>query len=459
MANNERIVIVGGGPAGIAAANELASAGRAPLLLDRDNIPGGLSRTLEHKGFLFDIGGHRFFTPYDEIRAIWLDVMGDEMLRVRRMSRIYYQNRFFKYPLSVVDALGNLGAWESFRCMLSFLKFHFFPVKADSFEGWTSNRFGKRLYEIFFKTYSEKLWGIPCRLLSAEWADQQIEGLSLWAAIKRALSSGKGPKTLTEEFFYPRRGPGEFYRRYQDRAEKAGAEFQLDQTVVRIRHDQGRVTGVVSKTTGGNTETETPAAGLISSLPLPVLIEMLDPPAPPEVREAAKRLRFRNYLVVNIILDQDKLFLDQWIYIQTPGVRLARIQNYKNWSPDMVPDPKMTSLGLEYFASSDESFWEAPDAEVIAWALADLEKIGIMTERHLKDAFVVRQRNAYPIYEIGYRRHLDVVRDYVIGIPNLQTTDRAGLFRYCHSDLALKMGLSAARNLMGKDRVDLWKIA
>lgn len=459
--SERRIVILGGGPAGIAAADFLAAEGRAPILLDRESMPGGLCRTLSFKGFLFDIGGHRFLTPYDEIRKIWLDIMGDEMLHVRRMSRIYYQNRFFKYPLSTFNALGNLGVFESFRCMVSFVVFHLFPMKGDSFESWMSNRFGKRLYEIFFKTYSEKLWGIPCKSLSSEWADQRIEGLSLWVAIKRALFGnwGKGPKTLTEEFLYPRTGPGEFYRRYQARAEKAGAEFKLGQSVTRIRHENGRVVSVVSKTGPNSAELETPAEGLISSLALPAMIEMLDPPAPPEVREAAKKLRFRNYMVVNVILDRENLFPDQWIYVQSATVRLARIQNYKNWSPDMVPDSKMTSLGLEYFSSSDESFWTLPDAEVIAWALADLERIGVVAQTELKDAFVVRQKNAYPIYEIGYRKNLDIVRQFLAGIPNLQTTGRAGLFRYCNSDLAMKTGLHAAKNLLGQGPLDLWSIS
>lgn len=453
-------IILGGGPAGLAAAHELTRAGEKALVVDRDESPGGLCRTVEFKGFLFDVGGHRFLTKYPEIQQLWLDVMHDDMLHVRRMSRIYYRNRYFKYPLSAANAFANLGPAEVARCVASFVKYRLRPIESRSFEGWMCNRFGRRLFEIFFKTYTEKLWGIPCKTLSSDWADQRIENLSLGKAVRQALlgRAVSGPKTLTEEFLYPKTGPGEFYRRFQDQIVRSGAEIRHSTEVVRVRHDGRRVTSVVTKAVGSNVEEEREASAVFSSIALPRLVAMMDPAPPEPVLEAARQLKYRNYLVVNAIMNRENLFPDQWVYVQSPEVRLARLQNYKNWSPHMVPDPKKTSLGLEYFASTEESFWQLPDSELIAWALSDLEKVGLGSPADMLDAFVIRQRDAYPIYSQGYRQRLDEVRSWLATLPNLFPVGRAGLFRYCNSDLALLLGYYAARNFLGTAKHDLWNV-
>jgi len=453
-------IILGGGPAGLAAAHELTRAGQKPLVVDRDQAPGGLCRTVEFKGFLFDVGGHRFLTKYPEIQKLWHDVMGDDMLSVRRMSRIHYRGDFFKYPLSIPNAVANLGPLEAIRCIASFLQFRFNPIESASFEGWMYNRFGRRLFDIFFKTYTEKLWGIPCKTLSSDWADQRIENLSLGKALKQALfgRAQRGPKTLTESFLYPKTGPGEFYRRYQDQISAAGAEIRHATEVVKIRHEGGKVKSVVTRSLASGVEEERPATAVFSSISLLRMLQMLDPAPPEEVLRASRELRYRNYLVVNAIMDRENLFPDQWVYIQSPEVRLARLQNYKNWSPYMVPDPKKTSLGLEYFASSDESFWNLPDSELIAWALSDLERVGLGSRKYLLDAFVIRQRDAYPIYNLGYKKHLTVIREWLKTLPNLFPVGRAGLFRYCNSDLALLLGFYAARNFLGTAKHDIWNV-
>ncbi len=454
-------IILGGGPAGMAVAHELTRAGKKPLMLDRDEAPGGLCRTVEFKGFLFDVGGHRFLTKYPEIERLWQDVMQNDMLRVTRMSRIYYRNKFFKYPLSAMNAFANLGPSEVLHCIISFIQYRLKPIESESFEGWMSNRFGRRLFEIFFKTYTEKLWGIPCKTLSSDWANQRIENLSLGKALRQALfgRARGGPKTLTEDFLYPKTGPGEFYRRFQSLVARSGTEVRHATEVVKVRHAGGKVTSVIMRSVKSGVEEEREASAVFSSIALPRLIEMLDPPPPPEVLAAARSLKYRNYLVVNAIMRRENLFPDQWVYVQSPEVRLARIQNYKNWSPFMVPDARKTSLGLEFFASSDEAFWNMPDSEIIAWALSDLERVGgLGSPNDCEDAFVIRQPYAYPIYDQGYKKRLAVVRDWLASLPNLFPVGRAGLFRYCNSDLALLLGYYAARNFLGTGHHDLWNV-
>ncbi|MGB6867915.1 MAG: FAD-dependent oxidoreductase, partial [Candidatus Aminicenantaceae bacterium] len=363
-ASKEHVHIIGAGPAGMACAYTLARGGHAAIVIDGDKNVGGLCQTIEFSGYLFDIGGHRFLSKSDLINTLWQEVMGGDLLRVRRLSRIFYRKRFFNYPLSFLNTFRNLGPFESFRCIASYGYCRLTnPGNDRIFEGWIINRFGKRLYEIFFDTYTRKVWAVPCKDISADWAVQRIRGLSLRVAIKKALlgTRSRGPKTLSEEFLYPKKGPGQFYARLEKSLVDLGTQFLLEKKVFRVNHENGRVTCIVMKDKSGSAEQEIPVDYLFSSMPLTDLIRSLNPPPPENIRLAASTLRFRSFLVVNVILDCEALFPDQWIYVHSPDVKLGRIQNYKNWSPFMTANPKRTSLGLEYFCTEGDELWEMND--------------------------------------------------------------------------------------------------
>jgi protoporphyrinogen oxidase len=314
--------------------------------------------------------------------------------QVDRLSRIYYHKHYFNYPLSFFNTFWNFGPLESMLCVGSYLRGRWMkPGDDDTFEGWIINRFGKRLYEIFFRTYTEKVWAIPCRDLSANWARQRIRGLSLRVAVQNALGRlrGQAPKTLAKRFLYPKRGPGEFYERIQNQTAEKGVEYRLGEKVTRVRCNASRIRALDVRDTQHQRPAEYETDYVFSSIPLPRLIQMMDPPPPPAILEAAGKLAFRHFLVVNVILDKPHVFPDQWIYVHSPTVKLGRIQNYKNWSPHMVPDARKTSLGLEYFCGSGDALWTMNDIDVIHFAVSELEKIGVQTRRHHNDGKVVRQ--------------------------------------------------------------------
>jgi protoporphyrinogen oxidase len=455
----ENVHIIGAGPAGMACAYTLAKDGHTAVLIDEEKEAGGLCQTVEFSGYLFDIGGHRFLSQSDLINAIWQEVMGADLLRVRRLSRIFYRKRFFDYPLSFFNTFWNLGPFESFRCIASYGYCRLTkPGNDRTFEGWIVNRFGKRLYEIFFDTYTRKVWAVPCKDISADWAVQRIRGLSLRVAIKKALlgARSRGPKTLAEEFLYPKRGPGQFYANLEKSLENMGTQFLFEKRVVKVNHDEGKVTSIVVMDKSRDSEHEIPVDYLFTSMPLPDLILSLHPSAPEHIRQAASLLRFRSFLVVNVILDCESLFPDQWIYVHSPDVKLGRIQNYKNWSPFMTVNPQRTSLGLEYFCTEGDEIWEMNDVDLIDFALEELEKIAIVSRGHLINGFVVRRKNVYPVYSLDYQSSLDVLREYLSLFKNLQTMGRAGLFRYDNSDHAMLSGIGAAKNYMNRSAHNLW---
>lgn len=445
----DRVVIIGAGPAGMGCAYTLAKAKQDCLVIEKDTAPGGLCRTIDFRGYLFDIGGHRFISKSEEINNLWHRVMDGDMLRVRRLSRIYYRKKYFKYPLSFFNTFWNLGPAESLLCVGSYLKHRFLKAdNSDTFEGWITYRFGKRLYNIFFKPYTEKIWSIPCQEISAHWAQQRIGGLSLKTAIKDAFLIRKDiPKTLSKEFFYPKTGPGEFYHRLEKLTESEGGRFTFGKSVTGISHNGRKILSIDILNSYESKKENLSVDYLFSSIPLPIFIRMLEPPPPKDIINAANRLRFRSLLVVNIIVDKEDLYPDQWIYIHSPEVSLGRIQNYKNWSPMMVADIKKTSLGLEYFCNEGNSLWNMNDADLIRHALGELEEIGAVSRRYFIDGFVVRRPNVYPVYLLGYQKNVDIIRNYLARFCNLQTIGRGGLFRYDNSDDALLSGIYAARQL------------
>jgi protoporphyrinogen oxidase len=458
-AGDKSVVIIGAGPAGLTAAYELSKHGVPAVVLESDTQVGGLARTVNYKGYLFDIGGHRFFTKWDEVSQIWEEVLGEKFLLRRRLSRIYYHKKFFFYPLDAKNALVGLGLIESIRIMASYLRSQVLPIpKEENFEQWVSNRFGKRLYEIFFKTYTEKVWGVPCTSIRAEWAAQRIRGLSLTTVILNALFPQKQPKvkTLTDRFHYPERGPGQMWETLTERLIEAGHRVLTERPVVRICHSQGAVTHLVTR--GANGEESFEGTHFISSMPIRDLINALDPPLPEEVRRAANNLRYRDFLIVGLLVNRKDVVPDNWIYIHEPKVRVGRIQNFKNWSPAMVPDPDKTCLGMEYFVFENDDLWSSSDEDLINLARREIVQLGIVKEEEITDGTVVRMPKAYPMYDAGWAEQVEQIRVYVqSNLSNLQLVGRNGMHKYNNQDHSMMTALCAARNIMGASH-DLWAI-
>jgi protoporphyrinogen oxidase len=450
-------VVIGAGPAGLAAAHELVRLGERPLVLEKGNTVGGLARTESYQGYRFDMGGHRFFTKSSEVNALWHDVLGDDFLKRGRLSRIYYRGRFFHYPLKAVDTLRGLGVIEACLILLSYLRRQALPhPREESLEEWVSNRFGDRLFRTFFKTYTEKVWGVPCRELKAEWAAQRIKGLSLKTLLLRPLGLSTSVTTLIEEFHYPRLGPGMMWQAFKTRIEERGGRVTLGATVARIRRAGSAITSIVLATPAG--EEVVHGTHFISSMPVSELIAKLDPPPPAEVVDAARGLRYRGFLTVGLIVAKPRLFPDNWIYVHEPDVQVARIQNFKNWSPDMVPDPAKTSLGLEYFCDEGDPLWIAADDDLIALARRELEAIGVAQADDVLGGCVFRVPRAYPVYDSSHAAHLDTVRRFVDSLTNCQTVGRNGLHRYNNQDHSMLTGIYAARNAAKGDQSDLWSV-
>ena len=453
-----RFVVIGAGPAGLTAAYELAQAGEPPIVLEKGAMVGGLARTESYRGFHFDMGGHRFFTKVPEVDAFWRTVLGEEFQRRPRLSRIYYEGRFFDYPLRPANALAGLGPWQSVLVGLSYLRWQVAPHREEeTFEQWVTNRFGRRLFRIFFKSYTEKVWGVSCSELKAEWAAQRIKDLSLWTAVRGMFIRPQHTiKTLIEEFDYPRLGPGMMWNAVRAEVTRLGGRVETDAEVVAITRDGNRVTSVVTGADGAH-QAHT-GTDFISSMPITELVARMDPPAPLEVRAAARELSHRAFVTVCLIVDQPDLFPDNWIYIHDPGVQVGRIQNFKNWSPAMVPDAAKTSLGLEYFCNEGDALWSMADAELVELARREIAHVGLARAADVSDGCVVRVADAYPVYDSAYREHLDTVRAWVDGLQNLQTIGRNGLHRYNNQDHAMVTGMLAVRNALRGERNDLWSV-
>jgi len=456
--SDKQVIIIGAGPAGLTAAYELAKLNQRPIIVEKGDQVGGLARTESYRGFYFDMGGHRFFTKVQEVKRMWQEVLGQDFLRRPRLSRIYYNGKFFDYPLKPINALFGLGFWESLRIALSYLRWQLTPYRhEESFEQWVTNRFGKRLFEIFFKSYTEKVWGISCSELKAEWAAQRIKDLSLKTVLLSMFLKPKNTiKTLIDQFDYPRRGPGMMWNGVKETIEKRGGEVRVNTGVIGI-HRNGK--GIESVVVGCNGHKETiRGTHFISSMPVTEFINKLDPPPPPAVLKAAEKLKYRDFLTVCLIVNRPDLFPDNWIYIHDPEVKVGRIQNFKNWSLDMVPDPTKTSLGLEYFCSEGDELWNMSDADLVDLGRRELGRVGLASPADIDDGCVFRVPKAYPIYDSDYRDYLAIVRDFVAGLENYQTIGRNGLHRYNNQDHAMLTGMLAVRNLMYGEKNNLWNV-
>ena len=458
-------IIAGGGPAGLTAAYELSKHGKPCVVLEADpRMVGGISRTDEYKGFRFDIGGHRFFSKSDEINQLWREILGDEFLTRNRLSRIYYDRKFFHYPLKPVDALRKLGFARSCRIVASYLKARLRPIRPErTYEDWVVNRFGRELFQTFFKSYTEKVWGTPTNAISPDWAAQRIKDLDLVRAVTSALFSrfasrrGEVIKTLIDRFEYPRLGPGQMWEVARDRVRAQGGAVHLDRRVVGVEHDGSVVTAFVASD-GEGRPFRYEGRHFLSTLPVRELIRAMRPQPPAEVVQAAESLKYRDFLTVVLIVDRAETFPDNWIYIHEPGVQVGRIQNFKNWSPDLVPDPSKTSLGLEYFCFEGDDLWSSSDEELVERGRREIQAIGLARSSEVIDGCVVRMPKAYPVYDDHYQANLAVIRGWLKGLSNLELAGRNGMHKYNNQDHSMMTALLAARNILGLGSFDTWKV-
>ena len=449
-------VIIGAGPAGLTAAFELLRQGIQPCVFEKDEMVGGIARTEIYKDYRFDVGGHRFFTKDKNIQQLWKRMMGRDFLRVPRLSSIYYRGRYFKYPIEPFDVIIKLGLLESILTGFSYIQAQLQPYKKeDTFEQWVTNRFGKRLYRTFFKTYTEKIWGLPCHLIHAEWAAQRIKGLSIISAITHALFRNNNVKSLIKEFDYPMLGPGMMWERFQQSIEEGGGKVMTKSAVTRFCCTGSRIDSVYVER--DKQTFDITGDYFISSMPITELVRSFYPPPPKDVLNAVNYLHYRAFMLVALIVNSSSVFPDNWIYIHSPHVKVGRIQNFKNWSGKMVPDAEKTSLGMEYFCDEGDVLWNLPDGELITLATNELEILGLVKKGNIDDGVVIRQPKAYPVYDHGYREHLSVIRKFIDNIENLQVIGRNGLHRYNNQDHSMLTGLLAARNLAG-EKHDLWQI-
>lgn len=468
MSLKKNIIIIGGGPAGLTSGYLLAKKGFQVTILEADEkYVGGISRTESINGFYFDIGGHRFFSKSKEVEDLWTELLPNDMLDRPRSSRIYYNNKFYAYPLKAFEALFNLGIFESILCVLSYVKASMFPVKnPKNFEDWVTNQFGKRLFSIFFKTYTEKVWGMDTKDISADWAAQRIKGLSLssaiWNAIKpksKVKDKSKLIKTLIDSFRYPRKGPGMVWEAAANKIQELGGEIRMGLFVnqLELDNDVWRVHGITKL---GEREVYE-GDHVISSAPMKELFQAISKPQVSDLAmNSASSLRYRDFLTVALVVAEQNIFDDNWIYIHDPSVKVGRIQNFKSWSPEMVPDEAYNCYGLEYFCFEGDGLWSSSDEELVNLAKKEVVKLGLTKIEDIKEGFVVRQKKAYPVYDDVYQDHIDVLKNEIQDkFPNLHLVGRNGMHKYNNQDHAMMTAMLTVENIAQDQNVyDVWNV-
>jgi protoporphyrinogen oxidase len=461
------VICIGGGPAGLTAAYELSKQGRDVLVMEADpDYVGGISRTIQVDGFCFDIGGHRFFSKSQEVVALWNEILGPQMITRPRKSRIFYGGKFYPYPLDLKQTLVNLGFVESALGGLSYVYAKCFPKRdPKTFEEWVTNQFGARLFNIFFKTYTEKVWGMSCKEISADWAAQRIKNLSLFSALKNAFmrmlgikSKGNKIKTLIEEFLYPRKGPGMMWEAAAEQIRQRNGRVELGRAVTSLSYDKdAKLWEVQYRDIKNGSTAIVHATHVISTMPLRELVHAVKD-APEKVRAAANKLRYRDFLTVALAIVDRERFDDNWIYIHSPEVKVGRIQNFKSWSPEMVPDQSLTCYGLEYFCFEGDGLWNSSDSDLVKLATKELEQIGLGSASDVRKGYVVRQPKAYPVYDQEYQDYVDIIRDWLAAAcPNLQIVGRNGMHKYNNQDHSMMTAMLAVKNIIaGETKYDVW---
>ncbi len=465
---NPSVAIIGAGPAGLTAAYLLCKGGASVTVLEADpTYVGGISRTARYKGYHFDIGGHRFFSKSKEVEDFWTEILPNDMLHRPRSSRIFYNGKFFAYPLKAAEALFKLGVFEATRCVLSYMKARTFPIKEPkNFEEWVTNQFGSRLFNIFFKTYTEKVWGMSCKEISADWAAQRIKGLSLKTAILHAIwkpkpkNKGEVIKTLIDSFRYPRKGPGMMWEACAEKVKKMGGAIHMGSKVVGCHWDAKAGLWQVAYEDAEKRRYVTQAQHVISSAPMRHLANGVTPAISDEARKAADSLKYRDFLTVMLILKDKNVFTDNWIYIHDPSVKVGRVQNFKSWSPEMVPDPSMNCYGLEYFCFEGDGLWSSTDEQLIEQAKQEMEKIGLGKATDVVDGCVVRQPKAYPVYDDDYAKHVGTIKDELEAkYPTLHLVGRNGMHKYNNQDHAMMTAMLCVQNILADRKIyDLWQV-
>ena len=448
-------VIIGAGPAGLTAGYLLTKQGFPVVVLEAEDQVGGIAKTAVRDGYRFDLGGHRFFTKVKEVDELWHQIMREDFLKRPRMSRIYWNGKFLDYPLRGTDVIKKLGPIELTRAFLSYLWAQMKPKgKEETFEQWVSNRFGRRLFDLFFRSYTEKVWGVPTSEIRAEWAAQRIKGLSFFSAAKAAFFGNRGNKikSLISEFNYPRYGPGQMWETMTDDIRALGGEVLLNHKVTRLEFEDDRCIRVHAA--GRVWE---PSA-VISTLPLRNTVGIAEPRPKAEVVSAARGLRYRDFLTVAVVLDGQDLFPDNWIYIHDPSVNVGRIQNFRSWSPWMVPDSTKACVGLEYFCFQGDELWDMDDEELVRLGMKELEQLGLARADQLEFGFVERVPKAYPMYDSEYRERVQEIRGWLDHLENFVQVGRNGLHRYNNSDHSMLTAMRAVDNLVLGTSYDIWEI-
>ena len=462
------VFVIGAGPAGLTAAYCLTKETPSVLVIEKDPVyVGGISRTVEYKDFKFDIGGHRFFSKAKEVVDLWHEILPDDFITRRRLSRIYYGGKFYSYPLSAFQALRNLGIFTSAACMLSYAFAKAFPVASPrSFHDWVRNRFGERLFQIFFKTYTEKVWGMSCDEISADWAAQRIKGLDLRVAVMNALTRSfrRKPKagddvvkTLIETFQYPRKGPGMMWEAAAAKTKERGGRILMGRELTGLAYDDAQKLWRIEVATDDGKHESYTARHVVSSAPVRELVQKLSPK--PISLLHSRALRYRDFITVALMIDKPDVFADNWIYIHDPSVKVGRVQNFGSWSPEMVP-AGMSCLGLEYFCFEDDGLWTMSDQDLIALAKQEVAKVGLASAADVIDGCVVRQPKAYPVYDDAYREHMAMIRrDLEQSYPSLHLIGRNGMHKYNNQDHAMMTAMLTARNILAGERIfDIWQV-
>ena len=459
------VVVIGGGPAGLTAAYRLAQAGDPVVVVERDRVLGGISRTVERDGWRFDIGGHRFFTKVTPVEEFWHEILSDEDFLLRpRMSRIFYGGKFYDYPIKLGNALGNLGIIEAIRCGLSFLWVRIHPPKDKStLEGYIVTNYGWRLYDHFFKTYNEKVWGVSASELSADWGAQRIKGMSLWNAVWEPIRSSLGRRrdrstqmtSLIEEFQYPKYGPGMMWERCGELVVGLGGQIRMKTSATVVHVEDGRAVAVTVEH-GGVLERQE-VSHVISSMPFTALARAVDPPVPAAVLQAADDLHYRDFLTVALVVPEDRGFPDNWIYIHSPDVEVGRIQNFGSWSPYLVKDGR-TCLGMEYFVFEGDELWSMADDDLVTLATKELAAIGLVEPADVETGYVVRMPKAYPVYDDSYRANVEIIRSWFEAhAPNVHPVGRNGMHKYNNQDHSMYTAMLTVENIHGAHH-DIWSV-